>query len=660
MDKYRGVTRLPLVESRINHLLGRLSANLSVGSYRTQEELVRAYADISSLILEGFDKRLYNLPKTRKGAPVNEGNLNLYLLGVYSEIFYLLDAVKKTAEMTEENFNFAVAKIRNLQSGMKYCRQQLSTFALYATQFGDTLNHGETFSNQTNIDTGSELLSEPECFIDLAEGTVSLPRLERIDQWDIVNVVVGADSDGVLGNNTEAGVPVRGSLSAIYDNNVDTWTEYERVVDSEGTTGLKLELKVFLKDVQIVNGVRINPVFLGARTPFTIDTIEVSSDGREWISLKNDIRVAEFLDEDPEQRFHLSPHSSRFAGEFNITFAPRFVKFVKLLLKQTSAFPIVDTNGNRRLRYAIGLKEISVFGYKYSSVGEIVSKQIEFSRDISAIGIQSLVDPPLLTPDIGGVDYYISYDDGASWEQISSLEESSLEVPEVLYPPEGVRSIRYKLHVRKDELAFAEHVDVIQPISFVERFGWATRRPFTLNLLHKPQADTLTVCDPHVASRGRIYPRPAIGRGIASSLVEESGGGTYRRHGATELRVPLPLKTIKDPSSVGLYINNSPWTKFGSVADFSSKWSTAFVISRSSDDRGFEAVFGNNSATDPKGAIPGPNDNISIFLTEEDCVVEGFSAPYKLKLDYPSDGVKENTEVLFSGGIYYGAIVTEV
>ena len=116
MDQYRGITRLPLVESRVKHLLGRLAANRTVGSYRTQEELVRAYADIATQIIKGFDKRVYNLPKAVRGTPVNETDVNLYLLGMYSEILYTLDAVKNTAEMTEENFNFAIATIRSLQS----------------------------------------------------------------------------------------------------------------------------------------------------------------------------------------------------------------------------------------------------------------------------------------------------------------------------------------------------------------------------------------------------------------------------------------------------------------------------------------------------------------------------------------------------------------
>jgi hypothetical protein len=650
MDKYRGITRLPLVESRIGHLLNRLSSNRAVGSYSTQEQLVRAYADISKRILDGFDKRIYDLPKVVRGTPVNETNINLYLLGVYSEILYLMEAVGGTAEMVEENFNFAIATIRKLQGDVKYCRQQLSAFALYATQYGDTLHFGETFSNETNIDRGSSLLGQEECFIDTAEGNISLPRLEEVDQRQIAEIQVGALSNGILGSNTEANTPVRGSIQSMYDDNVDTWTEYERIVDQEDSEGLKLELKVLLKEAQIVNGIKIHPVFLGARTPFSIREIEVSQDGRKWISLRDEVSVADFLDEDAEHRFHLSPHSSKFAGEFNITFAPRFIKFIRFLIKQSSAFPIFDTYNKRHMRYAIAIKEIGIFGYKYSSAGEIVSKPISFSRDIAALSLQSLIDPPGVPKEVGGAEYYISYDDGASWFQMTTLEEASLDIPEILFPPSETSAIRYKLHLFKDELAFTQKVQKLEAVSFVERFSWSSRRPFILPLLHKPESGSLTICDPEAANRGKVHPLISLGRGINNSLVLHSE--TWRRHGNTQLRLKLPIKEIKDPSTLSIYVNQHEWTRVNTISDFTSYYSTQYVLERDSNSEFWEVVFGNDETVSPAGKIPSPGDEVSMYFSEEDCSIKGLVSPYTLNLDYPSDGIKENTTISFYGQAY--------
>jgi hypothetical protein len=651
MDKYRGITKIPIIESKVNHLLGRLSSNRSIGSYATQEELLRAYSDIGNLILAGASKRLYGLPRVVKGTPINEDDFNLYLLGVYSEIVYLLDAVRNTGSMAEENFNFAVALIRRLQAGLKHSRQQLSSYILYTTQTADLFHFGETFSDEINIDTGSELLDQDECFIDLKEGTISLPRLPETDEWQIKGIDVGGYSNGVLGNNIEQKVPVRGSIKSMFDNNVDTWTEYERVVNIEDAEGLTFELKIKLEDLQVVNNIAIHPVFLGARTPFSIEAIEVSEDGRQWNSLKGDVRVADFLDEDPEERYHLAPDSSRFTGEFNITFAPRFVKFIRLLLKQTSAFPITDVNNNRRIRYAIAIKEIKIFGRKYASLGELVSTPINFTKNIAALGILSLVDPPEIPTDIGHAEYFISYDDGSSWSQISPLKDEALNIPEVLFPPSDTTTIRYKLRLEKDELAFGQFAQEESELPFTERFDWAKKRPFNLDLFNIPIEESITVCDPEVGTRGRIHPRIPLGNGVSSSLVTESDD-TYRRHGETQLRLKVPLENIIDPATLFIYVNNTRWTKVKSTDNFTTQWDKRYVIERDTNNDSWEIVFGNDSATGPKGAIPAPSDEVSLYLTEEDCTVEGLVAPYVLKLDYTCDGEKANTDIRYYGGTY--------
>ena len=651
MDKYRGLSTIPVLESKIEHLLGRLQDNVNIGSFQTQQELTRAYADIANKISAGAESRLYSLPKALGGSPVNESNMNFFLLGVYSELSYLLDTVRRTASMVEGNFNFGVASIRRLQASVKYIKQQLSVYSLYATNFGTKSYFGETFSNEDNIDRGSSFLSKEECFIDLAEGTISLPRLEDEDSWTIETVEIGANSNGVLGNNVEAGVPVRGALASVYDNNVDTWTEYEIVTDSEDPGGLKLELKISLNDIHPTNGIKIHPVFLGARSPFVLRSIDVSSDGLRWTSLKNDVRVAEFLDEDPEQRYHLSPHSSKFSGEFNITFAPRFVKFIKLQLRQGSAFPITDVNGFRRLRYAVGIKEISVFGHKYMSSGELIMKPIEFQDEFSVAGVRALVDPPFVPEEIGKVDYFMSFDDGTSWKQLTSFDQANVDVPEVLTPPEGIKSLRLKLNLTKDELAFSENTDDLPKRSTTEVITWPSRRPFDIPLQFKPVSGTLTVCDPDVGVRGKIYPKMVIGHGVYNDLVVNSGGTGNERRGNDQFKIKIPLRDITDPSSLYIYVNSAPWAGVSSVSDFPTEFTKRYVLQRSSDealssnDNVFEAVFGNGDSVNPKGAIPGPSDEISVVLPEQRGIVRGLAEPYLISLDFPSDGNKANTQI---------------
>lgn len=649
MDKYRDVTSIPILESRVSQLIGRLQRNLNVGSFNTQEQLSRAYAGLAKQFAKGHDKALYDLPKPTYGGALSEEDLNLVLTGVYNELLYLFIAAQGTEQLVESNFNFAAARIRKLQAGLKYSRQQLSIYSLYATRFGNDLFFGETFSNEENLDRGSSFLAAAECFIDLQEGTIALPKKDVEDVREIEVIQVGNNSNAIPGSNVEAGTPLRRNIGAMHDNNTDTWTEFERVVSEEDADGLKLELKVSLNDTSIVNAIKIIPVFLGARSPFVITTIEVSEDGRQWIDLKDDVRVVDFLDENPEDRYHLSPHTARFSAEFSITFAPRFVKFVRLVIKQGSTVPIVDVYGREKLRYAVGIKELSIHGHQYDSVGEIISKPIPFEREFSFVAIEDFIDPPMLPEEVGRGQYFISSDDGASWQQLTSLEQADVDIPEIIEVPPGTQSVRYKVRLTKNEQAFARSIQAASRRPFREVYPIADTRPLDITLRQVPISGTLSVCEPGVAARGKVYPRNAIAKGVVSSLQIHTDAATYYRHGNLEYRVPIPFSGIEDPETMSVFVNNTQWNQVSNWSG-STGWSQNYIIQRDAASQKWEIVFGNNSHSDARGAIPSPTDEISLYLTEELSYLEGLTAPYKMKLEYPSDGEKENTNIRFHGG----------
>jgi hypothetical protein len=649
MDKYRDTKKIPLLESRVSQLVGRLNRNTAIGSFNTQEQLTRAFAGLARNFAKGHEKALYDLPKPTHGGALSEEELNLVLTGMYNELLYLFIAGKGTEQLVESNFNFAAARIRKLQAAIKYCRQQLAVYSLYATHFGNDLFFGETFSNAENIDRGSASLSGSGCFLDLQEGTLALPRKDTEDLREINSIQIGESSNVIAGSNVEAGTPLRRNLGAMYDNNTDTWTEFERVVVTEDSEGLKLELKISLNDINVVNGIRIIPVFLGARSPFVITTIKVSEDGSRWIDLKEDVRVAGFLDEVPEDRYHLSPHTARFSGEFSITFAPRFVRFVQLVIKQGSTIPIIDVYGREKLRYAVGIKELSIHGYQYEAQGEIVSKPVSFEREFSVVGIEDLVDPPFLPETVGKAEYFISANDGASWEQLTSLGQASVEIPEVIEVPPGTQSIRYRVRLTKDEAAFAQNIQATLRRPFREVYPVSEIRPLDLTLNRVPIDGTLSVCRPGVATRGKIYPRTLIGRGSVSSLQIHTDGASYYRHGNLEHRLPLPMTEIEEPSTLSIFVNNTEWTQVLNWSG-STAWSQDYMIQRDSVSDRWEIIFGNNSYDSPKGAIPALTDQVSLYITEEQNYLRGLTSPYRMKLEYPSDGEKDNTLIKFHGG----------
>jgi hypothetical protein len=631
-----------------------LQSNVNFGSFQTQEELVRAYADIAARIQRGNDVAIYDLPRPIAGGALNQSDLNTFFLGVYSEIIYLLTATKGSGSLVESNFNFAAAAIRELQAGVKRINHELAVYSLYSSGFGSSRYHGETFSTEENIDRGSSFLIKKECSISLADGTASLPRKATTDQWKVQKIEIGSLSNGVLGNNTEAGAPIRGTISSMYDGNVDTWTEYEKVVNAEDEETLRLELKISLDDIRVVNGIKLHPIFLGARTPPVIDVIKVSEDGRVWTSLKDEVSVAEFMGERLEDRFHLSPGSSRFAGEFNIVFAPRFTKFISILIRQSSSFPITDVYGSRKLRYAIGIKEIAVYGFQYETAGELISKPIQFTDDFTAASIISLVDPPFVPRTVGGAEYYLSFNDGASWDQLTSQEDADSQLPEVLSPEAATKALRWKVRLFKDEAAFEKSIP--RPsISTREIYNYPDRSPKSIKLEHKPKDGTVSVCDPNIGSRGKLYPKMVLGKGVFSELkVDPGGGGNWERHGNTELKLQIPISEIDNPDEVYVYVNN---VQFAKGIDWSGadRFTRRCIVRRSTDastdgtDSSLEVVFGNGDGLAPVGMIPAATDTISVCLSQEYVSLDGIAAPYKLKLAYSSNGNKKDTQIKFAG-----------
>lgn len=643
MDEIRGINSVPIVDARVDKLLQHIIHNLARGQFVSYDQLMRAYTDAANMLSRGSRKRLFDIPKIIPGSHFEPPIFSRILISMFIETTTAMDILRRTGGVCEENFNYAVAMVRNLQSRIKKLSQDLSVYTLYSNNLDASFMFGETFTNEKHIDRGSSFLSLKENFVNLTEGTISLPLKEDISR-EIKQIGLGSESNCIIGNNVQANVASHSRLKDMFDNNPDTWTEFEKVVYYEDEVGLILELKMVLNKSEPINGLYIQPVLLGSRTAPSILNIEISEDGRVWHSLKEDISVADFLDESIEDRFHLSPYTSKFEGAVNISFAPRFAQFLRLKFHQSSAFPIQDVYGNYRLRYALGFKEIKIKANKYESSGELISKPIVFGSNLSAVGLQSLIDPVLLPREVGGCDYFMSFNNGASWEQISSIEESRLDIPEILFPPENSSELRYKVKLFKDENAFQESIST-EEFPFSEIHSWPVLNPSDIELKHLPISGSLSVFDSEIVSRGWIYPKTVIGKGVLSSLIWDTNLSGYKRLHNTKYKLEIPLNTIIDPASIEVWVSGNKSTPISSFAAYDED-SLVHMISRT-DDKKWELTFGNGSATDPKGFIPSPSDEISITLTEENIVPEGIEAPYKINLDYPADSNKSRIEIRF-------------
>jgi hypothetical protein len=136
-----------------------------------------------------------------------------------------------------------------------------------------------------------------------------------------------------------------------------------------------------------------------------------------------------------------------------------------------------------RSRFAIGIRDINIFSYKFAEVSELVSTLFSSPKPISKIALQVdetipkifYEDPSRINTENDWIKYYISVDNGTSWNRISPMshrttftEDGKNTVPEII-------NINSDIPVaeRKNPLAY---IDLVESVYSV-RFKAALSRP---------------------------------------------------------------------------------------------------------------------------------------------------------------------------------------
>ena len=148
---------------------------------------------------------------------------------------------------------------------------------------------------------------------------------------------------------------------------------------------------------------------------------------------------------------------------------------------------------NDRARFAIGIRDINLYSYRFAETSEIISKAYVSPKPISKVTLAVDEQIPKLFYTSSGltgtendwIKYYVSVDNGASWYRISPLhhrrtvsENSANNVPEIINVNSDV-----EVADRDNPLAY---IDVGVPVYEV-RFKAFLSRPSTI-----PQAESYT------------------------------------------------------------------------------------------------------------------------------------------------------------------------
>ncbi len=95
----------------------------------------------------------------------------------------------------------------------------------------------------------------------------------------------------------------------------------------------------------------------------------------------------------------------------------------------------LEVNYNK-MRYAIGIRELSIFSYKFSSTSEFVSKKFTSPKEIIKAQLEVIEEIPAdFDPSQRYIEYYLSFDD-ENWHRINPTGSPTLYMDDGQIAPE--------------------------------------------------------------------------------------------------------------------------------------------------------------------------------------------------------------------------------
>ena len=587
-NKFLIEERSTLLKTKLANISNKLQGSLGSNELQTKEAYINEavnvlrefYMDLTEPRLTESDLQLIHQDD------LPDSNLYNYLWNkVLDDLITIFTELENVEQLTLANFNFVVTETNRLTARLKTVSSLVGDYILYSQNPNhDSIYFKDSFNDVSKIDIGSSLLNKDECEINQVEGVITLP-IDK-DQDSSIKVteppIINSNSNGTSGNNQQLGAKFNGDVSDLIDSNADTWFEYERVVKQidDDQDPLILDVTINLGEEKVINHIRINPNNFGTKTTIKIDTLETSLDGKTYTSIKDDIPIAGFSEEDEENIFILAPSTSKFAGQGLYTFTPRKVKYVHCIFKQSEPY-IIETPVGDRLRYAIGIRDIEINAFRYKTDGEFVSTRFVSNDEIRKVLLESNQNPNQLS-ELAEIKWTISPDDGSTWYEIQPKKFQGLvgiqSIPEVLEfngassdtinTSVPVSSLRVKATLRRNDNQFVEGVSSLNKTTknTTETHQVPGDAPFVLELINAPLNDSIVVIDPLFGSRGRPESQYILGHAL--------DGLDTRKFRIPFQKLPRPIKKTLAGGSIW-HVEPAPASEWLHVEVGGKEWTQA-------------------------------------------------------------------------------------
>ena len=552
---------------------------------------------------------------------------NYNFLQILDDLEILFLELENVEGVALEHFNLFTAHANRINARIKRLNSRVTDFTLFSgLPTKNSIFFSDTFSDLSRVDPNSPLLNAEQCLVNEEEGIITLPI--NTGGSSILEVtltpLINTNSNGRVGNNEEIGAPLNNNISSILDSNADTWFEYERVLAADDQVPLTLDFTINIGEPSIINFIKINPNNFGAKTEIEILDISTSKDGQLYLSIKDDIPITGFIFEDEENVFKLAPSTSKFAGQGIYSFTPRYAKYVRMILRQSTPY-LIQTVTGQQVRYAIGLRDVEIEKVAYNGTGEIVSAPYQASDEIKKIALKTS-QKPSQSSELVSITHQVSLDNGNSWHDISPLEDKGFinvdtVIPEILNintedtnsikTDSPVFSLRYKAILKRlDEgftngsSAFADEIIDITELKSVPQ-----TQPWMIEIDKKPIIDSVSVIDPSYGSRGKTDIKFLVGKGTGGALSLQIPFSDLKLDSKKTL-IGQDWVLSKDSIEV-VYVNGEEWTPVPTLATSSATDKEYAMMFNA--DRTISLLFGDGIT----GAAPPLNALIEMTFTQE-------------------------------------------
>jgi hypothetical protein len=660
-----------IILARLKILFKSLNDMYQTGGMVLEGDIISSYHEAVDLFYESFDKSITGtVIDIYAGAPSDPTQYNRLMTAVQKDIEAIFAEVAVLDRLVSSSFNSIISEREQVLETTKSITNKLGDYLLYADpSLGAGYFFGDSFNTADKLEIGSSLVELNECMADTNEGVILLPLDGAPKRPDIKSIIINKPSNGIKGSNYQLNVFGHNTIETIGDNEPNTWFEYEKVTAAESSVPLVLDLTIVLKEISVINHININPINFGTPSPVSIVAIDISKDGVEYVSIKDEIPLKDFVPEEEDNVFDLSSATSKSAGQGYYSFLPHKAQYIHIIFEQHTAYSI-QTNSGIRLRYAIGLRDINILQRKFKTEGSIVSSQFTINGDTRKVSVWAAENPKELST-LSDINHFLSHNDGASWSPIQPQERIGHLIPEIvnfnnisenaITTNETVDTFRHKITMFRDTKAFSGDIVLKhEQMSYLDIVNVPSSGAFNVTLTNTPIEETVRVLMPYIGSFS--CPRPRFGSSVAeesplmdldfvefnvdvpASQTVPDGNDGQKIEGT--VRYKLPFKGIPNLKHKLRVFHN------GAQIEYLSKDEDIFTTPPTShttidayskvyflNKGGTELQFGYKDSTQTqRGFIPATGSRIEVCLDGDNPPISITDKGYILNLTVPSDG----------------------